>query len=180
MNRNRHHTPELHGLKRSKREPIKKLNDFIEASDFEVLTDYTYKTKTSDRRKLQNQTDKQRKEGRFAGGMSRVGKKLLLNDTAMEWYEALLHDCKTPSGGTDTECMIETLREDHPEYCIFGNRCVKKTVEKIIDKKFDLSGKQAQQKQIEEIPEEYLENLIIDTPEQYSNLENIDFDEDIF
>lgn len=102
-------------LIRGKRK-FKKLNDFIEHSDYDVLT-----------KRVKD------KEGR------KRGKVLLFNDTVDEFVNELQHDCKHSANEDHAmpgSCEKETMREDTADFCLFGKSCISDAVYKKIDEKF--------------------------------------------
>ncbi len=48
------------------------------------------------------------------------------------------------------------MQEDHPEFCLFGSRCINEAVRKSIDKDFKNSDKP----KFEQIPDEVIEIMI--------------------
>jgi hypothetical protein len=111
----------------------KKLNDFIENSDYEV---HTQRTKN--------------KNGKL------TGKSLDYKSTVSDWKDQAKSDCKLNQNDLYKEpgdCEKDTLREDLPEFCLFGTRCVNQAVRKAIDKDY----KNFVDVKFEDIPDEVIE-----------------------
>ena len=87
---------------------FKKLNDFVENSTFEVHTKRTYDKKGNAR-----------------------GKVIDWESTITDWKHEAHNDCKCNKNDDYKEpgdCEKDTLLEDHPEFCLFGSRCVNEAV----------------------------------------------------
>lgn len=110
-------------LFRGKRK-FKKLNDFQDYANqngYEVITSRT--------------KDKQNRKR---------GKVLEFSETVKSFHEGIQDDADR--GGcneaTGTECEIEILTEDTPDYCMFGKTCVHDAVKKLILKNATLEDNQ--------------------------------------
>lgn len=57
---------------------------------------------------------------------------------------------------TTADCAIDTLREDHPEFCLFGSRCLNESVRKAIDKDI----KKTEKVEFDDIPDEVIEIML--------------------
>ena len=76
----------------------------------------------------------------------------------MKYY--FLTDCKNNKNDlydTIQDCAKDTLREDHPEFCLFGSRCINEAVRKSIDQDF---AKNTKSVQFDDIPDEVIEIML--------------------
>jgi hypothetical protein len=115
------------------KKPYSKLNDFIKNSTYEVHT-----------AKARNRKGK------------KIGKYLDWKSTVDDWKNESLNDCENNSSKNISECAKETLQEDHPEFCLFGSRCINQAIRKSIDKDFEKINKI----KFDEIPDEVIHLMI--------------------
>ncbi|MDX1960146.1 MAG: hypothetical protein SFU98_16375 [Leptospiraceae bacterium] len=138
-------------LFRSPSEKITSLNEFIEKSDYDVIT-----------KRVINKKGRKR------------GKVILFRDTAEEFVENLHDDCKNHPENNHTspnECELVTMRENVPDFCLFGKTCISDSVNKILLAEVDES-------KIEKNVEDYKSGAFqAITDEELSMILN---DEDVF
>lgn len=123
-------------IKRQGGRKFKKLNDFVENSTFEVHTKRT--------------RDKQGRER---------GKVIDWQSTIEDWKHEAQNDCKYNTNDDykrPGDCEKDTLLEDHPEFCLFGSRCVNEAVRKAIDKE----SKNYTDVKFDDIPDEVIELMM--------------------
>jgi hypothetical protein len=112
------------------------LNEFVENATFEVHT-------------VRNKN----KQG------TKTGKYIDWESTKEDWKHEALNDCKDNKNDlypTTADCAIDTLQEDHPEFCLFGSRCLNESVRKAIDKEY----KNYSKVEFDDIPDEVIEMMM--------------------